>query len=221
MAACGSRIARHGELAHGNVRGLAQGTDQRDGGFGIQDVDVDAPAVVPGGVRGAADLAHDHRVAHFVEPLAHHGGVQRGQGDGAHDFDAFVARHADVDVRVLDVVAVQAVQQFALELLAQHGGAEAVQDQEHAHAAGVHHVGGMQGIELVLRAHHGGQGCLDGGIQGQAEGLVAVIAVVRGVDGGRGPGGGFHDGEHGAGHGITQRGPGPDLGPVQGRGQQR
>ena len=51
--------------------------------------------------------------------------------------------------------------------------------------------------------------------------VVAVIAVVRGVHGGRGPGGSLHDGEHGAGHGVAQRGPGPDLGPVQGRGQQR
>ena len=82
-------------------------------------------------------------------------------------------------------------------------------------------MGGLQGIELVLGVHHGLQGCGDGGIQGQAEGLVAVIAVVRGVDGGRGPGGGFHDGEHGAGHRVAQRGPGPDLGAVQRRGQQR
>ena len=122
---------------------------------------------------------------------------------------------------ILDVVAVQAVQQFALEFLAQHRGAQAVQDQQHAHAAGVHDVGGLQGIQLVLGADHGLEGCLDRGVQGQAQGVVAVVAVLAGVHGGRGPGGRLHHGEHGAGHGIAQRGPGPDLGPVQRGGQQR
>ena len=122
---------------------------------------------------------------------------------------------------ILDVVAVQAVQQLVLEFLAQHGGAQAVQDQEHPDAAGVHHVGGVQGLELVLGVHHGGQGRLHRGVQRQAQGVVAVVAVVLGVDGGGGAGGRLHDGEHGAGDRVAQRGPGPDLGAVQGGGEQR
>ena len=96
-----------------------------------------------------------------------------------------------VDVRVLDVVAVQSVQQLVLEFLAEHGGAEAVEDQQHADAAGVHHMGGVERLELVLRAHHGGDGGFHGGVEGH-QGVVAVVAVVREVHGGRGAGGSFH-----------------------------
>ena len=84
-----------------------------------------------------------------------------------------------VDVRILHVIAVQAIEQFALEFFAQHCGPQAVQDQQHADAAGVHNAGRLQGLELVLGPHHGFEGRFDCRVEGQAEGVVAVVTAVR------------------------------------------
>ena len=115
---------------------------------------MDPPPVPALSVSGRPDLAHDHGVPELIQALPERGGVQRGQADGAHDLHAVVIRHAGVDVGVLEIVPVQAVQQFAAELLAEHRRTEAIQDQQHAHATGVHHVRGLQGIKLALRADH-------------------------------------------------------------------
>jgi pyrimidine deaminase RibD-like protein len=98
-----------------------------------------------------------------------------------------------MDVWIGYVIAVQAVEQLALEFLPQDGRAQAIQDQEHSHSAGVHYPCRGQGVQLVLGADHGSQGTVNCGIQGQAQGVVAVVTVLPGVHRGRSPGCGLHD----------------------------
>ena len=92
-----------------------------------------------------------------------------------------------MDVGVLDVKAVQPVEEFALQSFAQDGGAEAVEDEQHANAPGIDHMRGFKGGQLALGADYCPQRGVDGSVEGFAQGLVAVVAVVSG-----GPRGCFH-----------------------------
>ena len=166
---CG--VPRQRELADRDLRGLPQGTDDVDGGFGVRDMDVDAPAVVAVGVRGplptwlmitdspisssrwrrVAALRGDRLMVHMTSTPSSSGMAVWMCG-------------------ILDVVAVQAVKEFALEFFAQDRGAKAIKDQEHPHSAGINHVGGVQGVQLVLGADHRGEGSLRPRRPGQGPG---------------------------------------------------
>ncbi|MCY1370992.1 hypothetical protein D9M69_581170 [compost metagenome] len=120
-----------------------------------------------------------------------------------------------MDVGVLDVVAVQAVQHVALKFFAEHRGTQAVKDQEHPHSAGVHDMGLVQGCQLVFGADHDFEGRLHRCVQGESQDMVAVVAVLLGVHSGGGARSSLHNREHGPRNRIAQRRPGADLGAVK------
>ena len=142
------RIPGKGKLADCDVRWLPQRPDQRYCRRGIRYVDMHPPTItgLSGGfvvvwmVTCIANLAHDDGITHLVQALAQHGRVQGRKADGTHHFDAVVGRHLLVDVRILQLVAVEAIQELILQFFAEHCGAETVQHQQHTYTAGVNHM---------------------------------------------------------------------------------
>ena len=81
--------------------------------------------------------------------------------------------------------------------------------------------GRFQGAELGFGPDNRGDGLLHDRFQRRRQPVVAVIAVLAAVHGRGGPRHRSDDGEHGSLNRFAQRRPAADLGPLQGRGQQR
>ena len=115
------RVHAQGEFAERSLRGSPRERISY-GRFRVGDVDVDTPAVSAVRVRRPAHLAHDDGVADFVQPLAERGGVQGREAMVHMTSTPSSSGMGGVDVRILDVIAMQAVEELALEFLAQDSG---------------------------------------------------------------------------------------------------